>query len=210
MNPVARARHVLARRPWLYWSAVLVLAAGAGWAVAAAAAGVDDARRAWGTTPRRARRHRRHRARRRPGDPHRGAGPTRPGGPPRPPSTRCPPGAIARQHVAAGEALVAVDVAPTSGPQALIPAGSVAVAVAEAVPSGAAVGDRVVAASGGVVLAADAVVVGLTADAVLVAVPVDEAPRRGARRDHRRPGAPAGPVSPTAARSFGPAAGGAG
>ena len=50
MNPVARARHVLARRPWLYWSAVLVLAAGAGWAVTAAAAGVDDARRAWGTS----------------------------------------------------------------------------------------------------------------------------------------------------------------
>ena len=47
--------------------------------------------------------------------------------------------------------------------------------MAEAVPSGAAVGDHVVAAGGGVVLADDAVVVGLTADAVLVAVPVDEA-----------------------------------
>ena len=50
MNPVARARHVLARRPWLYWSAVLALAAFAGWSVAAAAAGVDEARRAWGAT----------------------------------------------------------------------------------------------------------------------------------------------------------------
>ena len=66
-----------------------------------------------------------------------------------------PTGAIARQHVAAGEALVAVDVAPTSGPQSLIPAGSAAVAVAEAMPSGAGVGDRVVAASGGVVVAAE-------------------------------------------------------
>ena len=50
MNPVARVRHVLARRPWLHWTAVLALAAGAGWAVAAGVAGVDDARRSWGTT----------------------------------------------------------------------------------------------------------------------------------------------------------------
>ena len=52
MNPVARARHVLARRPWLYWSAVLVArrVSPAG-SVADAAAGVDDARRAWGDDP---------------------------------------------------------------------------------------------------------------------------------------------------------------
>jgi len=175
MNPVARVRHVLARRPWLYWSAVLVLAASAGWAVTAAAAGVDDARQAWGSTrdvlvatadiapgdelaPRTAMR-------------------------PRPlpviaeaTLSSVPAGAVARQHVVTGEALVAVDVAPTSGPQGLIPAGSVAVAVAEAVPSGAAVGDRVVAAGAGVVLADEAVVVGLITDAVLVAVPADQAP----------------------------------
>lgn len=175
MNPVARARHVLARRPWLHWSAVLVLAAGAGWAVAAGAAGVDDARRSWGTTR----------------DVLVATADIAPGedlatrtevrARPVPVVAEAtvdslPAGAIARQHVAAGEALVSVDVAPASGPQALIPAGSVAVAVAEPVPSGATVGDRVVAASGGVVVAADAVVVGLTAEAVLVAVPIDEAP----------------------------------
>ena len=175
MNPVARARHVLARRPWLYWSAVLVLAAGAGWAATAAAAGVDDARRAWGTTrdvlvatvdiaPGDELVTRTElRARPVPVVAQSAVG-------------SLPPGAIARQHVAAGEALVAVDVAPTSGPQALIPTGSAAVAVAEAIPSGARVGDPVVAASGGVALAAEAVVVGLGVDVVLVAVPVDEAP----------------------------------
>ena len=47
MHPVARLRHVLARRPWLYWSAVALLAAGIGVAAASAVAGVDDARRAW-------------------------------------------------------------------------------------------------------------------------------------------------------------------
>ncbi len=50
MNPVARVRHVLARRPWLYWLAVAVLAAIAGLVVADAASRVDGARRAWGTT----------------------------------------------------------------------------------------------------------------------------------------------------------------
>src|SRR5262245_1416387 len=50
MNPVARLRHVLARRPWLYWLGVLLLAAIAGLLLADAAARVDAARRAWGVT----------------------------------------------------------------------------------------------------------------------------------------------------------------
>ncbi|MET0459660.1 MAG: hypothetical protein ABW195_10450 [Ilumatobacteraceae bacterium] len=174
MNPVARARHVLARRPWLYWSAVLVLAAAAGGAVTAAAAGVDEARQAGGPTPDllvatvdiapgdELAPRTEVRARPLPVVPDATIG-------------SLPPGATARQHVAAGEALVTVDVVPAPGPQALIPAGSAAVAVAEAVPSGAAVGDHVVAAAGGVVLTDAGVVVGLTADALLVAVPIDEA-----------------------------------
>lgn len=176
MNPVARARHVLARRPWLYWSAVLLLAGLGGWTVAGAAAGVDDARRSWGAT--------------RdvvvatddlaPGEPLTGHVEVRPR--PTPAVSEAavasvPPGATARQHVAAGEALVELDIAPPGGPQALIPDGWVAVAVAEAVPIGAAVGDRVAPVSGGVVLAPEAVVVGHSADALLVAVPADEAPQ---------------------------------
>jgi hypothetical protein len=176
MNPLARARHVLARRPWLYWAAVLVLAGAGGWAVAAAAAGADDARRAWGAT--------------RdvlvatddlaPGDPLAGHVALRPRPAPAVSDAAVasvPPGATARQHVAAGEALVGLDIAPAGGPQALIPDEWVAVAVAEAVPVGAAVGDHVTPVSGGVVLAADGVVVGHAAEAVLVAVPDDDAPR---------------------------------
>jgi hypothetical protein len=174
MNPVARARHVLARRPWLHWTAVLVLAAGAGWSVAAGAAGVDDARRSWGTT----RDVLVATADIAPGDELTGRTVVR--ARPVPVVAEAtidslPAGAVARQHITAGEAVVSADVAPASGPQALIPPGSVAVAVAEAVPSGAAVGDHVVAASGGAILAPEAVVVGRTADAVLVAVPLDEA-----------------------------------
>ena len=114
MNPVARARHVLARRPWLYWSAVLALAAFAGWSVAAAAAGVDEARRAWGAT--------------RdvvvatddlePGQALAGRVAVRPRPAPAVADaavTEVPPDATARQHVAAGEVLVERDVAASGG-----------------------------------------------------------------------------------------------
>ena len=84
---------------------------------------------------------------------------------------------MARQHIAAGEAIVAADVAATAGPRSLVPDGWSAVAVAEAVPSGAVIGDPVVAVAGGIVLAAEGMVVGYAGEAVLVAVPDDEAPQ---------------------------------
>jgi hypothetical protein len=84
-------------------------------------------------------------------------------------------GARSRQHVRAGEILVAPDVVPSAAPRALIPPGWSAVAVAEAVPSGAAVGDDVAASSGGVVVASEGIVVGQLDEAVLVAVPDDDA-----------------------------------
>ncbi len=83
---------------------------------------------------------------------------------------------MARQHIAAGETIVAADVAATDGPRSLVPDGWSAVAVAEAVPSGAAIGDPVVAAAGGVVLAGEGVVVGRSGEVVLVAVPAADAP----------------------------------
>ena len=174
MNPVARVRHVLARRPWLYWVAVLLLAATAGLVVADAAAGVEAARRSWGTT--------------RPVvvatvdvvpgqlladhvEVRNRPAPMVPAGA----VAELPPAAAARQRIAAGEMVMAHDVSATDGPQALMPDGWRAVPVAELVPSGAAVGDEVTAASGGVVLADEGVVVAALADGVLVAVPADVA-----------------------------------
>jgi hypothetical protein len=174
MNPVARVRHVLARRPWLYWLAVLVLAATAGLVVADAAAGVEAARRSWGTTRpvvvaavdvapgQLLADHVEVRTRPEPMVP---AGAV----------SELPPMATARQRVGAGEIVTAHDVSATPGPRALIPDGWRAVPVAELVPLGAAVGDEVTAASGGVVLADDGVVVAELADGVLVAVPADVA-----------------------------------
>jgi hypothetical protein len=174
LNPLARARHVLARRPWLYWVAVVALAAGAALAAGHAAASVDDARRQWGAT----RDVVVATADLAPGDPLAGRvelssrpGPMIPSGA----VTTVEPTARARQHVSTGEILVRPDIAAAGSPQDLIPAGWTAVAVAEAVPSGAHVGDAVSAASGGAVLAEHGVVVGRSAEVVLVAVPTAEA-----------------------------------
>jgi hypothetical protein len=175
MNLVARGRYVLARRPWIYWAIVAAVALAAGLVVADAAAGIDDARRSWGVT----RPVVVASADIAPGEPL--AGRTTTADRPEPALAESalsslPSGAVARQHIAAGEAVVAGDVAATAGPRSLVPDGWAAVAVAEAVPSGAAVGDPVVSVAGGVVLADEGVVVGRSGDAVLVAVPIDDAP----------------------------------
>ena len=50
MHVAAHARLVLARHPWLYWTAVAALAALLAAIVHAQTAQLDDARRAWGRT----------------------------------------------------------------------------------------------------------------------------------------------------------------
>ena len=99
---------------------------------------------------------------------------------------RCPPAPWPASTSPPARSLVAADVAATAGPRALIPDGWSAVAVAEAVPSGAVVGDPVVAVAGGVVLAAEGVVVGHAGEAVLVAVPTDDGAAVAHGRDDRR------------------------
>jgi hypothetical protein len=174
MNLVARVRHVLARRPWLYWLGVLVLAAIAGLVVADAAARVDAARRAWGVT----RPVVVARADIAPGEVLDDATDVRALPGPMVPVdavSDLPRDATARQRIAAGEIVTAHDVAATAGPRSLIPDGWRAVPIAEPVPSGAAVGDDVAVASGGIVVAGEGLVVGVLADGVLVAVPADVA-----------------------------------
>jgi len=179
MSVLARLRQRLARSPWIYWAVVAALAVVAAATVSRATSGIADARDAWGR-PRRVVIATIDLAA---GDPLAGA--VRVASVPEP---LVPPsaldadapvdGAVARSPIAAGEMVVAVDVAAPGGPQALTPAGWLAVPVAERVPSGARVGDRVEVASGGIVLAADGVVV--VADqgggSVVVAVPATDAP----------------------------------
>jgi hypothetical protein len=175
MMTLVHVRRVLARRPWLYWAGVAGLAVLAGATVSHAASGIDDAKAAWGESravlvavddvePGRAlasvTERRELPAPLVPADA----------------ASTIEPGAIAMQRIGRGEVVMAHDVGAAGGPQALIPEGWLAVPVAEAVPSGALVGDRVAVASGGITLADDGVVVGVTAASVLLAVPAVEAP----------------------------------
>ena len=52
MHVAARARLVLARRPWLYWLVVAVLAATIALVVQGRVVDLDEARRSWGDTRR--------------------------------------------------------------------------------------------------------------------------------------------------------------
>lgn len=176
MNPLARVRHQLARRPWLYWLAVAGAAGVVGLVVADATSRVESARRVWG-------RDRSVLVAQRdaePGDLLADVAVTAVRPEPLVPAAALDeaagPEARLRQHVRAGEVLVDADVVATADPAALIPTDWRALAVAEPVPSGADVGDRVEIAAGGVRLSEDGVVVGLRDDAVLVAVPADVAP----------------------------------
>ena len=81
-----------------------------------------------------------------------------------------------RRHVAAGDIVTELDLAPRSGSLALVPPGWRAVPIVEVPSSASEVGDRVEVVSDGVVIASEAVVVGGHDSVTLVAVPADVAP----------------------------------
>lgn len=175
MRLIPRLRHELARRPWVYWLSVALLAAVAAASTMAVIDRLERERASWGTT-------------RRvlvtslpvaPGDPLDGA--VAPRSYPRAmvPTgalTELPPGSVARQRLDAGEVLVRHDVAATAAPRSLLEPGQVAVAVVEHVRTGARVGDRVTVVSEGIVLAERAMVVATVDPVVMVAVDARTAP----------------------------------
>lgn len=176
MSIAARVRLTLARSPWMYWAVVAALAGAAGLFVMRTADGVDAARESWG------RPHRVVVAARdiEPGAALDGVVELRQLPSPMIPATaltELPTAAVARQRIAAGEVIVTHDVSSAAAPQSLIPDGWLAVAIAEPVATGARTGDRVTVTAGGVVLAADGVVVGGAEGVLLVAVPAGAAPQ---------------------------------
>jgi hypothetical protein len=174
MSIAARLRLGLARSPWLYWAIVAALAGTAGLLVLRAANGVDAARESWGETRHVLVAHQTIE----PGAPLDGSVSTREVPSPVVPGdavSDLDADAVARQRIATGEIVVAHDVSPSAAPQSLIPEGWLAVAVSEPVASGASVGDTVSVATGGIVVAADGLVVDIVGEALLVAVPADEA-----------------------------------
>lgn len=171
-RPVVAVRVALARRPWWRVGVVIALAVLAGWAHLAA---VDDLRReraAWGSTVdvwvvRDAHA---------PGDVVDAEAMSMPVAVvPDAAVEADPTGQVARQRLAGGEIVVAVDLAPSSSPVALAPPGTVVVPVADPLVTDAAVGSAVMVASEGIVLAASGVVVDVADGVVLVAVSEREA-----------------------------------
>lgn len=170
-----RLRRLLARRPWIYWTVVALVAVVLGARVHAHTVEVDAARDAWGATA----------------EVFVASADIAPGEPilaeryelpvamlPQEPADDVA-GMVARQRVSAGEVLTSIDVA-AAGPLALVPADWLAVPLIEMPGSGAAIGDRVQVAVDGIVVSADGLVVGQLADATLVAMPAAEAPMTSA------------------------------
>jgi SAF domain len=186
MSPVASAaaaaRRILVRRPWIYWSFVAVATIGTAASMLQRTDHIDAAREAWGTSR----------------TVWVAVGPHVPGDALTAETREVPAaivpdgaltdadrpiGAIARQRIGAGEIIHLVDVAANDRPQAITPVGWLAVPVIESPPSAARLGDRVVVASDGLVISADAVVVGANDEVTLIAVPAADAPGVAAADD---------------------------
>lgn len=173
MQLTARMRFVLARRPWIYWTIVAVLAAAAAGVVHAELRSIGERRDAWGET--------RHVLV--------ADGDLDPNGPLRLREVTLPAAAVPasalgevprdarlRQHVADGEVLVDVDVVHESGPAARATDGTVVVALVDPLMRGVRPGERVQVAAAGHVIADRAIVVDVVDDVAFVAVrPADAA-----------------------------------
>jgi hypothetical protein len=164
-------RRVLVKHPWIYWLVVAVAAAGAGAAMLERVDRVDAERAAWGETRSVWVAGIDHE----PGDPLTVERRELPRAVVADGAADAVAGLAARQYVAAGEIVHDSDIVALTGPQALAPAGWLVVPVNESPASGATSGDRARVVGDGVVLSADALVVGHHDGSTLVAVPADEA-----------------------------------
>jgi hypothetical protein len=169
----ARLRRLLARHPTLRWIAIIVTCGGFAFSIWSHRDDVAEAREAWGS-----------------------ASPVwvadtdvAPGEPlvartldvpdavaPADATRADPSGAAARQHIGRGEIITTIDIAGGSGALVLVPDGWLAVAVAERVPSGAQVGERVLVVADGSIIADEGLVVALDEGATIVAVPAASGP----------------------------------
>ena len=181
MHVVARARFVLARRPWVYWAVVAVLASALAAAVDVRFTSLDEARRTWGST-------RTVLVTRRPlepGDPldvH----------PVDLPIAAIPPGALddvpgdARLHqrVGIGEVLTDLDLTAVAGPAARAAPGTVVVGLTDPLSRGVSIGLEVHVAADGLVIAESATVVEMIDDVIFVAVDASAAPTVAVAAQH--------------------------
>lgn len=168
-------RTLLARRPWIYWLFVVAVAGLIAVAVSNALADVRRERDAWGetTTVRVAA------AAIEPGDLIAPLVETR-----TVPIAMAPDSAritidgttTARQWVGVGEIVTDVDVGPVAGPLALLPTGWLALSVETTMPTSFTVGDPAMVLAAGSTVAAEAVVIDVLDDAIIIGVPAGAAP----------------------------------
>ena len=173
MHVAARARLVLARRPWIYWAVVATFATFAAAVVHGEMTSIAAERNSWGSTRRvLVARHQLE-----PGDvivadlvelPVAAL--------PVGSLTDEPVAAVVRQRVAAGAVLTALDVTTRAGPAALAEPGTVVVALSDPLARDVAPGLPVRVAADGVVLAESAEITDVADDVIFVAVTDRDAP----------------------------------
>lgn len=174
MRWTARIRMLLARRPLLYWMAVTTVALVIGMSLRSAAAQAERQRDSWGSVS--AVLVAEHRLG--PGERLAGAVSVR-----NLPNAllaasalhALPAGATARQYIAEGEVLVALDVTPDSGPLSLLPRDWLAIAIEEPNSTAFGIGDSAAVLAGGRIIAPIAVVLQVAVDGIVIGVPTDVA-----------------------------------
>ncbi len=173
MQRAAAARLFLARRPWVYWLAVVLLAIGVAAGVQRELGDVHDARARWGEV--RAVHVATHDHE--PGEvlatstvelPLAAIPPTA--------LAHAPPDARAKQRVSAGEIVVAADVTPAGGPAAGAAPHTLVVPVVDHLARDVRIGLAVQIVAEGIVLAADATVVEVIDEVAFVSVDPADAP----------------------------------
>lgn len=173
MHVAARARLVLARRPWIYWAVVAVFAGLAAATVQGQVGSIATERDRWGTTRTVLVASEHLEA----GDPVVAAPTALPTAAlPDTALDELPDLAVARQRVSAGEVLTELDVTSRAGPATLAEPGTVVVALSDPLARDVAIGLSVQVSADGVVVAGEARVTGVVDDVVFVAVDEHDAP----------------------------------
>ncbi len=173
MHVAARARLVLARRPWIYWAVVATLALLAAATVQRQIGSIATERGRWGATRTVLVAAQHHE----PGD----VAVVEPvvlpvAALPDGALDELAEGAVVRQRMAAGEVVTRLDVTTRAGPATLAEPGTVVVALSDPLARDVAVGLAVQVSADGLVVADDATVTGIVDDVVFVAVDERDGP----------------------------------
>ena len=173
MHVAARARLVLARRPWIHWAVVAVLAGLAAAIVHGQLSSIAAERDRWGATRTVLVATDHLEA----GDPVLAASKVLPvAALPDATLDELPDGAVVRQRVGIGEVLTERDVTGRDGPATFAEPGTVVVALSDPLARNVAIGLPVQVSADGVVIADDATISGVVDDVVYVAVSERDGP----------------------------------